>query len=154
MIEFGIAVHSVLIGLAVGVTDEDNLLALLVALVFHQLFEGTLLGSRLADTTLGVWNEVLLGGIFAVSAPIGIAIGLGVYASLNTNGQAFLLAQGVFDGICGGILLYTGFTFLLEDFGRDMELHCHGKHRRLMQAGMFFILWLFAALMAMIGKYL
>lgn len=154
MLEFGVAVHSVLIGLAVGVSDKDTLVALLVALVFHQVFEGVALGSRLSDTNLGLWNEVLLGAIFAVSAPVGIAIGIGVVTGLNTNGQAFLLVQGVLDGICGGILLYTGFVFLLQDFPSDMKLCCHGKHRRLMQAGMFITLWVFALLMAMIGMYL
>lgn len=154
MIEFGIAVHSVFIGLAVGVSGRDKLLALLVALVFHQLFEGVSLGSRLADTTLGVWHEVILGGLFAVSAPIGIAIGMGVYRSILTDMGAFLVAQGFLDGVCGGILLYTGFTFLLEDFGRDMELYCRGKHQRLMQTGMFITLWMFAGLMSLIGKYL
>jgi zinc transporter 1/2/3 len=81
---------------------------------------------------------------------------MGVYnKTLNTNGEAYLLiAQGLFDGICGGILLYTGFMFLLENFGRDMELHCRGKHRRLMQAGMFMTLWVFAGFMSLIGKYL
>lgn len=154
MLEFGVAVHSLLIGLAVGVSDRDTLVSLLVALVFHQMFEGVALGSRLSDTNLGLWNEVILGAIFAVCAPVGIAIGIGVAATLNTNGQAFLLVQGVFDGICGGILLYTGFVFLLQDFTSDMEMCCHGKHRRLMQAAMFTTLWVFAILMAMIGMFL
>jgi zinc transporter 1/2/3 len=154
MLEFGVSVHSIFIGLAVGVTDKDGLAALLVALVFHQAFEGVALGSRLSDTTLGIWNEVFLGAIFALSAPVGIAIGTGVYKTLNTNDGTFLLVQGVFDGICGGILLYTGFTFLLQDFPSDMELYCRGKHGRLMKAGMFIFLWVFAGLMALIGMFL
>ena len=154
MVEFGVSVHSIFIGLAVGVTDKDGLAALLVALIFHQAFEGVALGSRLSDTTLGIWNEVLLGAIFALSAPVGIAIGTSVYKTLNTNDGAFLLVQGVFDGICGGILLYTGFTFLLQDFPSDMELYCRGKYRRLMKAGMFIFLWVFAGLMALIGMFL
>jgi len=76
-----------------------------------------------------------------------------VYKTLNTNGEAYLLDHGAFDGIYGGILLYTGFTFLLEDFGRDMELDCRGKHRRL-QAEMFVILWAVVGFMSLIGKYL
>jgi zinc transporter 1/2/3 len=154
MLEFGVAVHSVLIGLAVGVSDKDTLVALLVALIFHQMFEGVALGSRLSDINLGLRNEVLLGAIFALSAPVGIAIGTCVSTTLNVNSQAFLLFQGIFDGICGGILLYTGFVFLLQDFPSDMELYCRGKHRRLMQAGMFITLWGSALLMAMIGMYL
>jgi zinc transporter 1/2/3 len=154
MVEFGVSVHSILIGLAVGVTGKDDLLALLVALIFHQAFEGVALGSRLSDTTLGIWNEVFLGAIFALSAPVGIAIGIGIYSTFNANGETFLIVQGVFDGICGGILLYTGFIFLLLDFPSDMELYCRGQHERLMKAGMFFFLWVFAGLMSLIGMFL
>lgn len=154
MVEFVVTAHSIFIGLAVGVTDKDTLKALLVALIFHQFFEGIALGSRLADVNLGLATEFLLAAIFVTSAPVGIAIGIGVIESLNTNSQGFLLAQGVFDGISGGILLYTGFIFLLKDFATDMESYCVGKHQRLMRFGMFAALWVLAGLMAMIGKYL
>jgi zinc transporter 1/2/3 len=60
----------------------------------------------------------------------------------------------VLDGICGGILLYTGFTFLLLDFPSDMELYCRGQYGRLMKAGMFIFLWVFAGMMALIGMFL
>lgn len=38
LLEFGVTVHSVFIGLTVGVTDNTSLKALLVALVFHQVY--------------------------------------------------------------------------------------------------------------------
>jgi zinc transporter 1/2/3 len=153
MIEFGVTVHSLFIGLAFGIVDYNTLVALLVALSFHQFFEGFALAARLSDANLSHLN-VLLASVFTLAAPIGIAIGLGVYTNLNTSGSTFLLVQGTFDGICGGVLLYTGFTLLLFDFPRDMVLHCTGKHRRLMQAGMFASVWIAAGLMAFIGKYL
>jgi zinc transporter 1/2/3 len=155
MLEFGVSAHSVFIGLSVGVTSEKSeLITLLVALIFHQMFEGIALGSRLSDATLGIWNEVLLGAVFAVSAPVGIAMGIGMYTTMNTNSDTFLITTGVLDGLCGGILLYTGFVFLLEDFSSDMRKCCHGKNQRLMEAGMFTSLWVSALLMAAIGLYL
>ena len=42
LLEFGVTVHSVFIGLANGIDGDDQLHVLLVALVFHQMFEGRL----------------------------------------------------------------------------------------------------------------
>ena len=52
MIEFGITVHSVFIGLAAGVVGTDDLKALLVALSFHQFFEGVALVRERCSFTL------------------------------------------------------------------------------------------------------
>jgi solute carrier family 39 (zinc transporter), member 1/2/3 len=154
MVEFSLAVHSVFIGIAVGISDRTTLVGLLVALVFHQIFEGMALGARLVDSTIGYWNEVLFALIFAASAPIGIILGLSIYTHFNENGQTFLMIQGVFDGICGGILLYTGFIMLILDFPRDVAKHCSGKNKRRMVFGMFATLWICAMLMSLIGVWL
>eukprot|EP00026_Physarum_polycephalum_P008541 Phypoly_transcript_08629.p1 GENE.Phypoly_transcript_08629~~Phypoly_transcript_08629.p1 ORF type:complete len:358 (+),score=51.76 Phypoly_transcript_08629:402-1475(+) len=156
LLEFGVTVHSVFIGLTVGVADDTTLHALLVALFFHQFFEGVALGARIADaTTLSRFNEVMLCIIFSVAAPFGISLGIGIVSSLNANGEAFLLIQGTFDGVCAGILVYIGYVLLLKDFPEDMEKHCKGhKHENVMRAAMFVALWAGAGLMAFIGKYL
>lgn len=73
LLEFGVTVHSVFIGLTVGVADYETLKALLVALCFHQFFEGVALGSRIADANLkSHFNEFLLTFIFSVAAPLGM----------------------------------------------------------------------------------
>lgn len=154
MIEFGVTVHSIFIGIAVGVVGFESFIPLLIALVFHQFFEGIALGSRIVDAEFSRVNEFFLSAIFTISAPSGIAIGIGVYASLNTNGQEYLLVQGIFDAICAGILLYTGFMLLLLDFPRDMIRYCTGKYKRWMQFGMFASFWIAAGIMAFLGKYL
>ncbi len=154
MVEFAVSVHSVFIGLAVGVAADEDLVPLLIALVFHQFFEGVALGARIVDANVGRLSELILGGIFAVAAPVGIAIGIGVFSTINTNAQDYLLVQGIFDGLCAGILLYTGFTLLQTDFPRDMEAHCTGRYRRLKQAAMFAALWIAAGILAFLGRYL
>ena len=154
MVEFAVSVHSVFVGLAVGVSGDESLVPLLIALVFHQLFEGVALGARIADARVGRLAELLLAAIFSLAAPVGIAIGIGVYSSINTNAQSYLLTQGIFDGVCAGILLYTGFTLLQTDFPRDMVAHCTGRFRRLKQASMFASLWVAAGLLAFLGRYL
>jgi len=156
MLEFGVAVHSVFIGLENGVVDEQTLKTLLVALCFHQFFEGVALGARIADANMpSHWQEFLLASIFSIAAPIGIMVGVIITSTLNPNGQSFLLIQGTFDGVCGGILLYIGFVLLLKDFPADMKKHCNDSpYRDYMRAGMFLSLWTGAGIMAFIGKYL
>lgn len=156
LLEFAVTVHSVFIGMTVGIADNSTLVALLPALVFHQFFEGVALGSRVADAKFSNHlQEILLIFIFSISAPIGIAIGIVIRNVANLNGSTFLLVQGTFDSFCGGILLYIGYSLLLKDFSEDMELHCQGKKREhLKRYGMFFALWIGAGVMAFIGKYL
>ncbi|KAM9998003.1 hypothetical protein ACTFIY_007665 [Dictyostelium cf. discoideum] len=122
LLEFGITMHSIFIGLTVGVVDDSGLKSLLVALSFHQFFEGVALGSRISDANLtSHWHEALLASIFSISAPVGIGIGIGVVSSINVNGETFLFVQGIFDSVCSGILLYIGFNLLFKDFPEDME---------------------------------
>jgi zinc transporter 1/2/3 len=144
-------------GLACGVASLSDLQALLVALVFHQFFEGIALGSRLSDASLSPWDEALLGTVFSLAAPLGLAVGVGVSYSLNVNGETFLLVQGTFDGVCAGLLLFLGYSLLLRDFPEDVRRFTSGKDRATAawrQAGMFAATWLGAGLMAFIGKYL
>lgn len=111
ILEFGVVFHSIFIGLVLATTDE--LVILLIVLVFHQMFEGLGLGSRLAVAPWPrnkAWLPYLLGFIFAISTPVGIAAGLGAKPN-NRNTQK--LVNGIFDAISAGILLYTGLVELL-----------------------------------------
>lgn len=111
ILEFGVVFHSIFIGLTLGTTDD--LVVLLIVLVFHQMFEGLGLGSRLAVAPWPKekwWLPYLLGSIFALSTPIGIAAGIGAKPN-NANTQK--LVNGIFDAISAGILLYTGLVELL-----------------------------------------
>ncbi|KAF7559797.1 hypothetical protein G7046_g4345 [Stylonectria norvegica] len=111
VLEFGVVFHSVFIGLVLGTTDE--LVVLLIVLVFHQMFEGLGLGSRLAVAPWPrnrQWMPYVLGLIFALSTPIGIAAGIG---SRPNNANTQKLVNGIFDAISAGILLYTGLVELL-----------------------------------------
>ncbi|KAI9148036.1 ZIP zinc/iron transporter [Paramyrothecium foliicola] len=111
ILEFGVVFHSVFIGLTLGTTDE--VVILLIVLVFHQMFEGLGLGSRLATVPWPKskqWMPYLLGLLFAISTPVGIAAGMGARPN-NANTQK--LVNGIFDAISSGILMYTGLVELL-----------------------------------------
>ena len=129
---------------------------LLIALCFHQFFEGIALGSRLADAHLpSTWHELALTFVFAIAAPVGLGVGVAVTAGLNPNGATFLLVQGIFDSVCAGMLLYLAFSLLFHDFTLDMKRHCGGKKQEwVLQVGMFAAMWTGAGIMAFIGKYM
>jgi len=68
---------------------------------------------------------------------------------VNTNGQTFLLWQGICDSIAAGLLLYIGFSMLQGDFNKDLALFGNvGK------VALFSGLWLGVGALAVIGVYL
>jgi zinc transporter ZupT len=158
--EFGFTSHSVFVGLAVGIVSDDDLKALLVALCFHQFFEGVSLGARLIDApTVTTAQALLYAFIFAISAPIGIGTGVGIMSaeeSLNVNGETFLIVQGVFDAICAGLLLQIGFSMLINDFPTDLAKVApkDDKYATAKVAALFVTLWGGAGAMSFLGKYL
>lgn len=157
LLEFGVSLHSIFVGLTVGVCAEAELPTLLTALCLHQFFEGVALGARLAEADFNLSVESVFALVFTLSAPIGAALGVGITSSgvVNMSSAAYLLAQGCLDAFCAGILLYLGFGLLLADFPRDMGLHCTGSPLAAWRrAGMMLALWLGGAIMAFIGRYL
>ena len=104
--ELSIGIHSIIIGLALGLTSSDEFVALFVAIIFHQLLEGVALGSMASESGFG-WRVILsLAGIYSLSTPTGIAIGIGVRESLDTNSSSYLYATGILDSISAGALIY------------------------------------------------
>jgi zinc transporter 1/2/3 len=57
-----------------------------------------------------------MGAAFILITPIGIAIGIAVRRSFSQNGKASLLSVGILNSISAGILLYTAFKLLANDF--------------------------------------
>ena len=123
LLEFGIALHSVIIGVALGLA-RDEFISLFIALVFHQFFEGIGLSSVVAEAEFGKkWIGIALVAFYTISTPIGIAMGIGLNNSLNGNAQDYLVTQGVLDGLCAGILIYDAMVNILIP-------HFNGKNYR------------------------
>lgn len=153
--EFGVSLHSIFVGLDVGLTTDHDLKPLLIAIVFHQLFEGVSLGARLVDAEFRTALEVTLAVVFAVSAPLGMAaatIAIAVRKDAMSGG-GFVLMMAVLSSFCGGILLYLAFNLLFTDFATDLQAFGGPAHpcRRL---AMFLALWAGFLIMAAVGKWL
>lgn len=118
ILEFGIMFHSLFIGFNLAVAG-DEFYTLYIVIIFHQLFEGLALGSRLADNPFLEEHKRIqysMGFAYGLTTPIAIGIGLGVQTVYSPNSQTALVVNGIFDSISAGILIYTG---LVDLMGRE-----------------------------------
>ncbi|KAF2129073.1 Zinc/iron permease, partial [Dothidotthia symphoricarpi CBS 119687] len=118
LIEGGILFHSVFIGITVSVT-ANGFITLLIAIVFHQIFEGLGLGSRIAAVPYprGSWKPWVLVTAYGTTAPIGQIIGLATRSTYDPNSAFGLVLVGVCNAISSGLLIYASLIGLLaEDF--------------------------------------
>lgn len=150
ILELGIVMHSIIIGITLGTADNTAFQTLLIALVFHQFFEGIALGTRINDLQCKTWKKpILMGILFILMTPIGIAIGIGIRSTLNP--PAAILAQAILDSLSAGILLYNAYVSLMS-----IEInHNVGFRRSSMQRKVFcfFCMYLGAALMSVLGMW-
>ncbi|KAH3914943.1 hypothetical protein HBI56_017620 [Parastagonospora nodorum] len=152
LIEGGILFHSVFVGMTISITAE-GFIVLLIAIVFHQMFEGLGLGSRIAAVPYpsNSWKPWVLVVAFGTTAPIGQAIGLLTRGSYDPNSAFGLIIVGVFNAISSGLLIYAALVDLLaEDFLSEEAQHTlKGKDRTMA----FIYVLLGAAGMAAVGAF-
>ena len=121
LLEAGILFHSVFIGMAVSVATGTAFVVLLIAISFHQTFEGLALGSRIAGITAFSkgsympWRRALA---YGATTPIGQAIGL--------------VMHNLYDPRSSGLLLFAGMVELLaEDFLSEKSYETLQGRRRI-----------------------
>ena len=105
------------VGMTISITT-DGFITLLVAIIFHQFFEGLALGARIAlIRTARMWPEKLLMGLaFALITPIGMGIGIGVLNQFNGRDSTTLWVIGTLDALSAGVLIWVG---LVDMWARD-----------------------------------
>lgn len=153
LLEAGILFHSVFIGMALSVATGTSFAVLLVAISFHQTFEGFALGSRIGAISfpVGSYKPWLMALAYGTTTPIGQAIGLGIHTLYDPASQTGLLMVGFMNAISSGLLLFAGLVELLaEDFLSD-ESYVVLKGRRRLQACGSVVGG--AALMALVGAW-
>ena len=125
-----------IIGFNLGILTNDDLSeikTLMVALGFHQFFEGFSLGTMLIDIQKLSWNSNILFILaFALTTPIGIVIGI-----LTTSTTASDHANGVINALAGGFLIYGGLVEILhEEFARETSKKVSIQQRPMMCVSM------------------
>lgn len=153
LLEAGILFHSVFIGMALSVATGPMFVVFLIAVSFHQSFEGMALGSRIAAIqfprgSLRPWLMVLA---YGVTTPIGQAIGLFVHRIYDPASMGGLIVVGTMNAISAGLLLYAGLVQLLaEDFLSEKSYKVLKGKRRLHA---YLCVVAGAVLMALVGAF-
>ncbi|KIJ67160.1 hypothetical protein HYDPIDRAFT_126962 [Hydnomerulius pinastri MD-312] len=130
VLQLGIMIHSSVIGLTLSITSGPEFTSLLVAIIFHQLFEGLSLGIRIASLPSSREHEFeylsvlkpVLASLFAITTPVGIVFGILVFG--HSEDMAHMrLTQGLMSAISAGMLIYAGCVEMLAgDFVMDPTL--------------------------------
>jgi len=151
ILEVGIASHSIIIGVALGVARDPEFHSLIVALVFHQFFEGMALSTVVLDSKFKRSLPAIIMVVFyTLTTPLGISIGIGINSSFNANSVDNLIAQGVLDSLSAGILLYDAIVNILTVHFKSPKFV---EASNFAQAAQFITLWFGTAAMALIGRW-
>ncbi|WVZ98923.1 hypothetical protein U9M48_044293 [Paspalum notatum var. saurae] len=118
VLELGIIVHSVIIGMSIGASESASTIRPLVAaLTFHQFFEGIGLGGCIVQAKFRLKTVVTMALFFSLTTPVGVVIGIGISSAYNDNSPKALIIEGVLNAAAAGILNYMALVDLLaEDF--------------------------------------
>jgi zinc transporter ZupT len=116
IIEISVAIHSIAIGFGLG-TQTRNLpaiQALIVAMCFHQVFEGLCLGTMMLEVKISTISRILLSLFFTVSLSVGIIIGI-----LTIESSTSQHVEGAANGFAAGCLLYGSLVDIInEEFSK------------------------------------
>lgn len=151
LLELGIAIHSVIIGVTLGTSSENSFIVIFIALIFHQFFEGIALGTRINEINIkSSWiKPLIMGTVFVIMTPIGIGIGIGVRTIMDVQG--LLISQAVLDSISAGILLYNAYVSLMSveiSHSTKFRQYSFGK-----KSICLFSMYIGAAIMSVLGLW-
>ncbi|XP_028773331.1 zinc transporter 1 isoform X3 [Neltuma alba] len=128
VLELGIVVHSVIIGISLGAAQSvQTIKPLLVALSFHQFFEGMGLGGCICQAKFKSTSAAIMAIFFSLTTPMGIAIGVGISGVYRGNTPAALIVEGVFNSASAGILIYMALVDLLAADFMNPKLQSNSK---------------------------
>lgn len=137
LLEAGILFHSIFIGMAISVATGTAFIVLLVAIVFHQTFEGFALGARIANLIPVLFDARspkpwLMCLAYGTTTPIGQVLGLLLHRAYDPNSELGLLTVGITNAISSGLLLFAGLLQLVgEDFLSDSSYKSMRGRRRI-----------------------
>lgn len=126
ILELGILSHSVIIGLSLGVSQSPcTIRPLVVALSFHQFFEGFALGGCIAQAQFKNVATTMMACFFAITTPAGIGVGAAVASWYNGNSPRALVVEGLLDSMSAGILIYMALVDLIAADFLSQTMRCN-----------------------------
>ncbi|XVE48440.1 hypothetical protein DITRI_Ditri01bG0002500 [Diplodiscus trichospermus] len=151
VLEVGILVHSLIIGVALGASQSAKTIKPLVAaLTFHQFFEGMGLGGCISQAKFKSRAIAMMLVFFSLTTPMGIALGMGISKIYNeNNSHKALVVEGIFNSLSAGILIYMSLVDLLAADFMNPIMQSNIK----LQLGSNLSLLLGAACMSLLAKW-
>ncbi|XP_020100881.1 zinc transporter 8-like [Ananas comosus] len=150
VLELGIIVHSVIIGISLGASDSPSTIRPLVAaLSFHQFFEGMGLGGCIVQAKFKLKSIITMVLFFSLTTPGGIAIGIGISSVYNENSPTALMVEGLLNSVAAGILIYMSLVDLLAEDFMNPRVQSKGKLQLLINV----CLLTGAGLMSLLAKW-
>ncbi|RZB68315.1 Zinc transporter 4, chloroplastic isoform B [Glycine soja] len=139
VLELGIVSHSMIIGLSLGVSQSPcTMKALIVALSFHQFFEGFVLGGCISQTQFKTLSATIMSCFFALTTPLGVA------SVFNPYSPGALITEGILDSLSAGILVYMALVDLIAADFLSKKMPCNFR----LQIICYCLLFLGAGLMS------
>ncbi|KAA8537174.1 hypothetical protein F0562_029600 [Nyssa sinensis] len=150
VLELGIVVHSVIIGISVGASQSPKTIKpLIAALSFHQFFEGMGLGGCISQAKFKSRAMIIMVLFFSLTTPSGIAIGIGISQVYNEQSRTALIVEGFLNSASAGILIYMALVDLLAADFMNSKLQSNVR----LQLGTYFTLLLGASCMSLLAKW-
>jgi solute carrier family 39 (zinc transporter), member 1/2/3 len=140
-------VRSIIIGIALGV-EEEEFKVLLIAIVFHQFFEGIALSTVVLESLTSKIKIAFMVLLFSITTPVGVSIALGIRETYSDTDPTTLYVTGVLDSVASGILIYDSLVNIIAPHFSSPEFRAATNMRRATQLG---FLWLGVALMSILG---
>ncbi|KAI8906064.1 ZIP zinc transporter-domain-containing protein [Gorgonomyces haynaldii] len=104
VLELGVSMHSILLGLGIGITSDDQFPVLMAAFLVHQFFEGIALSSVVMECRSRVKTLMTI-LFYSTSTPLGIL--LGVLIRVQSKQWLYMpVLQAVLETVCAGMLLF------------------------------------------------
>ncbi|KAK4710690.1 hypothetical protein R3W88_005203 [Solanum pinnatisectum] len=121
VLELGIIVHSIVIGISLGASNNTcTIKGLVAALCFHQMFEGMGLGGCILQAEYKSLEKAMMAFFFSVTTPFGISIGIALSNTYQENSPRALIIVGLLNASSAGLLIYMALVDLLAaDFMGD-----------------------------------
>uniref|UniRef100_A0A3Q7FMQ6 Uncharacterized protein n=1 Tax=Solanum lycopersicum TaxID=4081 RepID=A0A3Q7FMQ6_SOLLC len=121
VLELGIIVHSIVIGISLGSSNNTcTIKGLVAALCFHQMFEGMGLGGCILQAEYKMLKKTAMAFFFSVTTPFGIALGIALSNTYQENSPRALITVGLLNASSAGLLIYMALVDLLAaDFMGD-----------------------------------
>lgn len=116
LVEGSVLTHSVVVGYTLGLQKSHTWATLVIAISFHQFFEGIALGQVVVSAgDVSNSKKVMTLIFYSLTTAIGIGLGIMTVLAYDSDGdptKGLNILIGVLNSVCGGMLLYLGIVHL------------------------------------------